>query len=70
MDSTYLPPYNDYKMDVRSRFVKVKPQPARRPFLLFTINWNIFQWRDNSVRPEPYTVGDLWEEAFPWPDNN
>ena len=67
-------------MDVRSRFVKIKPQPkkaqASRPFMLFTINWNIFTWRENSVSPEeekPYTIGDAitqLEEAFPWPEDN
>jgi len=64
-------------MDVRSRFVKVtpQPQPARRPFLLFNINWNVFQWRNNAVSPDPYTTGDLYEdatkwEAFPWLDDN
>ena len=60
-------------MDVRSRFVKVVPQPkpqARtyRVMFVFNINWDIFRWRDNQVKPEQYTAGDTWDEAFPWAD--
>ena len=60
-------------MDVRSRFVKVVPQPkpqARtyRVMFVFNINWDIFRWRDNQVKPEQYNAGDTWDEAFPWAD--
>ena len=58
--------------NVRTRFVKVNPQ--RKPFV-FKINMNIFQWRDNSVKPAKYQYTfcetiQPYEKAFPWPEEN
>ena len=41
--------------------VKVKPQPRRRRsriMYVFNINWNIFNWGNNSVKPEEDTASE------------